>query len=1362
MDFRINSNAITTELYTFITTGNGILTGNPGAGKSYEIGKLLRCLKENGYTVLPLPIDKLVAESDLDLQNELDLTNNLIEYLANEPQVSSAKKGIVIIDAFDAARSGNKRNFYLKLIRKIIAKLGDEWNVLVVVRLYDAKKSGDLLNIFSDKPDTDRLLNFEALKVSKEIPCRHVILPELKQEDLDSVINLHPELSKISHDLNPRLKNLLYNPFYISLVLSLIQIEREAINLKSIYSEVQLLDLYWDMRIEKTQSGIDYDILLTELSQMMIENHSLSVPISAMPHLTGDKISYLMSSGILTDVGINKTKIAFSHNILFDYAVSRLAINDDENGLMHFISSDKSNIVFLKPSILYYLTKIWYNDKKLFKKISLKIYKAKESEIPLLAKIMPTQVLVQEAESVNDIQFIFSLYADDSIYRNWLHATIFSTLTSLSSDVESQRSFNRRFWLNYFEQIVENSKNPYDFNFVGWLSKIQKDDNDSTIQLQIGRISRKILSTCLELRKSDRTIDSFASHLPVILVVNTFGTDSVQSREILDRVFEIAHEPDFDLSYLFSVAFNIREIFSFDPEFISKFYILIFSRNEESTKQTELSNVGFLRLTSNRRQDFEGIRYHLGQESGALLDSNLKMGLRTLIQSVNYGICKQHVRPYPDGRPIQEKVEVFPFYEKEAKYLEDYCYIWSDSHYQTDAEFEILTQIKNKLIKIAENPNNKSELETALMEYRDHAIVSILWRDLLKLIASNPEPFSNVIPDLICAKPLQMHSETIDELAELIETSVRLLSDAQINQIVARILNTFDEIEDKEYKKYLQVKRNFLLSKIPSKFYPTDELKRDLGEYCRTNSKPPRKPIEFSATGVRNLTEEDILEFKKIDPLIDDNKTLLPSISAIKKFNDKWSNEHVSTEDASAIEHPLKTLLDQIEDPTLKIQINTYEYAWEELSRCAKIISRELESSTSNLYEHSRKILLKSATVIPTQEIVEFTQDYDPLAWSPNPVTEAAEGLLHLYILNDDDEIWESIEKLSRDRNPVVRSLILLDLVILLDKHQEKYWDLIDVFIKNDDNFKIHELICYSLNSTFRKNPTWISESEARIEKILIKSKKTAEVELGFINNNCFFSSVSYFAFVDESQWAKEFFEEVIQKPDLYSLIRPRIVSLLINQFFKTPTIFNKKFDGTRSSISIWLNQIIISTFHEIQIVLSTQSQLADEEKKQIEKHYDVIEEFITRFFFVVDKKYNKIDDEESQILAIESVYHLEKDTFELLLDSMLKLDKSMIIRGHEMQYLMGILDSCLSQDPEKVLELTLKSLMIGQRIGYSSDYLGQREIQNFIEHLLVDHREILEGRIAMNNFTELLDNYIRGNNPDAMKFIMSIDLEYN
>lgn len=1360
MEFRINPDSITNELYNFVENGNGILTGSPGSGKSYEVNKLLKYLQEKEKTVLFLPIDKLISESDVDLQEELGLKTNLFEYISSEKHVSNSNKGIIIIDAFDAARSGKKRNFYIKLIRKIVAELSGEWNILVVVRLFDAQKSNELLNIFSVSPEIDQPIQIKILKTSKEIPCRHVVLPELNAEDLTHLFENHPILTKYSDSVNPRIRILLLNPFYISLILQLIQTEENTVKIKSVYSEVQLLDLYWNSRIERSQSGMNYEILLTELTNLMVTTHSLSVPISGMINFPTENSAYLLSSGILTTVGINKNKIAYTHNILFDYAVSRLVIDDKENGLINFISEDKSRIVLLKPSIRYYLSKIWYNDKNLFKKICLKLYKAPSSELPLIAKIMPTQILVREANSSNDVQFISSLYEKEAKYRDWLHATIFSSLISFEDDSEFPYPPNRKFWLSYFERVIQDSSNPHDFNVAGWLYKIQKIDNSPEIQNQIGKISRKMLSTCINLRKTDRNIDGFASHLPVTLVVKTYGTNPTQSKEILEKIFEIVNEDDFELSYLRAVAYDIKEIFPYDDEFISKFYALIFYRTEESTKQTELGTTAHFRLTSNRRQDFDGIRYHLGQESGALLDSNLKNGLKTLIRAINYGVCRMHILPYlQDGHSINERITEFTFNNKKSKFLEDFCYIWSDSHYHMHPEFEMLTQIKNKIIKLVESPDDESVLKAAINEYGDHAVVAVLWRDLIKIVSTNPKSFSLVLIDLICAKPLQIHSETINELAELIESSIKYLSDEEINLVVTRTVENFENIDDDDRKRYLRERRNYLLSKIPKKNLPSEELKSIAEDYRENRRAAPRKPVEISRAEVGFISEEDILEIKGVDSNSDEYKLVQPKISAIKIFNNQWINEKISEADALIILKSFIELYTIVENPEMNLSQKTIDYAWEELARSAKIISRGINDPNSELYDYSCKVLLRSATLSITQHKEVFTPDYDPLAWSPTPVTDAAEGLLHLYSLRDGDEIWSAIKKLSQNEDPVVRSIIAIDLIYIFDKKPKHFWNIIDTFIEVEDNYKIHELICISLNNAFRKKPDCVSDVKKRFETIWMKSEKLGTAGSKIIENNCFIGSVSYFAFVHETEWAKTFFENVIQRKSQYSAIRPRIVSLIIDQFFKTPIVFNSKYDEARSSVNGWLNKILHEVFDEIQS-LPAKPQWTVDDKKRFENLYGVIEQFITRFFFIVDKKYNNIDDPDNLNQAIEKIFSLEKETIEFVLDSLLKSD--VVLRGDEIQYMLGILDSCLSQDPEKVLELTVKTLKIGNRIGYSSDHLGKTEIQEFIDHLIADHRDILEGKDSMDNFTELLDSFVVGNSPESINYIMSLDLEFN
>jgi len=1357
-DYRLNPEDITTDLYNFITSGCGILTGNPGAGKSYEIRKLIKKIQKEEIPVLFLPIDKIIAESDTDLQTELDLKKDLFDYIASQDDVSSTRKGIVIIDAFDAARSGTKRNFFIKLIRKIISRLSDEWNVLVVVRLFDAIKSSDLLEIFPSFTISDLNDQYKSLKTSKEIFCRHVLLPELSSEDVAYVLSDHPVLSQVSQDFNERLKFLLFNPFYITLAIDLVQNEKNNLKLKSVFSEVQLLALFWNSRIEKNKSSLKYDILLSDITKKMIANHSLSVSITDLSPSDADEINYFLSSGILSNVGLNKTKLAFVHNILFDYAVSRLIISDNEEGLIKFISEDRSRAVLLRPSIQYYLTNIWYLDKNLFKKICLNLYK-NEREISLVTRIMPIQVLVLEADSTNDCKFVFSLYDGNSEYRNWLHATIFSALVSFDREIKSTNIPSTRFWLNYFERVIEDSKNPYDFNLVIWLAKIQEVDKRPDIQQQIGRISRRLFSTCLELRNTNPNIDAFASHLPVILVVKTFGTDPVQSRNILDKIFEISNDEDFDLSYLSFIAHNIKEIFPYDLEYVLKFYTFIFSRTEDSTKQTVLGNAGFFQLTSNRRQDFEGIRFSLGQQSESLINSNLEMGMRTLLKSINYGICREHIRPYPEDGRIEERIENFTFNNGESKFLRDYCYIWSDSHFHTDPEFEMLTQVKNRIILISERAEEPELVKIILKEFGDYVVVAYLWREVIKIISANPKPFSSVILDLVCASPLQRNSETINELAELIAVSIQYLSEDEIHQVVASIQKTFNEIEE-THKKYFHDERCYLLSKIPLNYLPNDE-STAVQNYLKKGDVPPRKPIEISEGGIRETTIDDILKFRKIDLHVEEHKPVLDHILNVKKFNDKWINEKLSEEEATSIFSSLMELYEIIDNQKKPIPQNIHEFSLYELSRCARILSRTIENPNSELFELTRNILLKSAGSSYTLNDDKITPEYDPLFWSPIPVTDAAEGLLNLYSLRSDEEIWASIKTLSQHEYPVVRSIIASNVGIIFNSSSEKFWEIVDSFIQNEENYKIHEILCNDLSWVCKNKPENKSKVIPRQELILNKSKRPGFESLGIINNCCFIELASYFAFVEDVEWAKSFTEDIIKKPEIYLKIRSRMVSLIISGYFKTPTIFNIKFDKARSQISRWINQILATTLQETVSLLEKTPEITDNNRKQFSDLYDVIDEYITRFYFAVDKEYSKISDPDQYDRAVRTIYNSEKETLRFFLETSLKMERRFIIRGHEMQYLIGLLDSCLGQDPEGVLNLTVKALKFGNRIGFSSDYLGKKEIQKFISHLLADHREILEKEKSMIDFTELLDNFAGGNSPEAIKYIMSLDLEY-
>ena len=57
-------------------------------------------------------------------------------------------------------------------------------------------------------------------------------------------------------------------------------------------------------------------------------------------------------------------RISFSHNILFDYAVARLLL--DEESFQPFINEDASRSIFFRPSLSFFFHHLWLTDRNLF------------------------------------------------------------------------------------------------------------------------------------------------------------------------------------------------------------------------------------------------------------------------------------------------------------------------------------------------------------------------------------------------------------------------------------------------------------------------------------------------------------------------------------------------------------------------------------------------------------------------------------------------------------------------------------------------------------------------------------------------------------------------------------------------------------------------------------------------------------------------------------------------------------------------------------------------------------------------------------------------------------------------------------
>ena len=443
---RINRETLRSDLQDFVLRGNGAVIGSPGVGKTYLLKELRQSLKSAGIPHLLLPIDQLEDGTNKTLQQELSYEGDLIEKLKSIPV--SDQKGILLFDAFDAARNEQTRKRFLRLIRHAIDKLSESWNVVVTVRTYDAQKSQELLDLFGNFDNTD-LTQYH----SKGILCRHFTIPPLNEDEIRQAFDQISDLESVYNDGSEEFKQLLANPFNLWLLEKILKTSQEDLDFSQIHSEVQLLDLFWQRRVAAGRDEPHHLFILEQMAHRMVKERSLTVrQYDVYEDLGLDNPARqrawneLLSGEILAKVSSTGQRIAFSHNILFDYAISVLLIEDEPQQLEDFVHEDPSRSLFLRPSFTYFFTRLWYDNdapEKFWRAFWHILPSDQSLHLRLFARLIPTSVIANEARSIDQLKPLLERLRNGGEFADEAMTHLLQSLRTLQIERDT-------LWINFF------------------------------------------------------------------------------------------------------------------------------------------------------------------------------------------------------------------------------------------------------------------------------------------------------------------------------------------------------------------------------------------------------------------------------------------------------------------------------------------------------------------------------------------------------------------------------------------------------------------------------------------------------------------------------------------------------------------------------------------------------------------------------------------------------------------------------------------------------------------------------------------------------------------------------------------------
>ena len=1343
---KINRQKLLNDLQDFASEGNGVIIGSPGIGKTYLLKELRQRLKSAEILHLLLPIDQLGDGTDKDLQQELSLEkDDLIEELKFIPDLD--KKAILLFDAFDAARNEQTRKRFLHLIRRAIQEL-DKWNVVVTVRTYDAKKSQELLDLFGNPYDND-LGQYH----TEGILCRHFTIPLLNGDEIRQAFDQIPHLKSIYESGSQDFKSLLANPFNFWLLEKILTISKDVPDFSQIHSEVQLLDLFWQRRIEGVNNAEDRHFLLTQVTHRMVEERSLTVRRNNVYRdlklgETAIQMAWdnLFSDEILAKVS-SEQRIAFFHNILFDYAISILLIEDDPKKLEEFVDEDPSRPLFLRPSLTYFFTRLWYDAPETFWRAFWYVLPNDQSvHLRLFARLIPTNVIANEARKIRQLAPLLEKLQNGEDVATEAIMRLLQSFRALQIERDA-------LWSDFFHRVSAHLHHDFAWDLAILASKIldQATETKNTAIIDTcGEIGRRLFGWTWQEREASGNdwYNQLGSSRAVPLIAKTYGSNIDESRRLLKKILELTQEDNFPISYLTWLTEHVDKIWIHDPEFAASIYRAVFAHDETSEEKTNVSLGPLLPMTSTRRQDYSICQYRLIKHFPNFLQAEPLVATQAAIQSLNFFIIKEHIAGYlKDHVEFQDLIETFEFRGKSAYFVPDGSHIWDETSY-SDEPIEIADELFKFIASLASSQNSISRLDSLLDVFRDEVWVTFFWKHLLKTAAQFPKVFAPRLFELCIAKPIQLSNDALYELGLFLENAADEFTPSQLRQIEDTILTLPEEATDENDREILEDRRNLLLAQIPLNLLQTDDAKKIREEIERTDQVPENKPLVNFRSWSEPSTEEKRLKRLGVDTTALENQELQRFWETLDKFKSDWLNDTPTEEATESILPPLQEAYAAIDGNT-KADKEVIDSLWFKLTACVAILGRVADKLETDQFAFCRQLTLQGAKHELPKPDPQHDAQSEFTGYSPYPRHEAAHGLLRLSTRDLDAEMLDTIESLASDPVPSVRMVTAMELFRVYFKMPEKFWHIVEHRAAHETTHVVQKYLYNTLaHVVARKKEN--EDKTVRIMDKLLKRIPQPTVRSG--PSNSFIDLLMWLAISRENSWALKTIEDTFFKdPILFANSLSSAVYRVLKDYVIPENLETPEGRETTQRAITFLEQAINVASDGVQQLRKTFNN-TEETQQKLRATYQVIDGVIMHLYSeVAHEKKQKISDE----LRCR-FYNEVKPLMEQVIT--FAEGKNGLMFAPTAHRFMKLLTSCLSCNPKEVLHLAEGVARSSERFGYNLDSLGVAEVVKFVEIILADYREEVRDGQGLEDLLNLLDIFAKTGWSDALRLVWRLD----
>ncbi len=1298
-------------------TGNLLIIGEPGAGKSAVINALGRALKAKGHDVIELAVDRFSIESLEGLSAALRLRHSLPDVLEAWDGPTS---GFLILDALDASRGGPAEAAFKRLI-EIVIELPGRWTVVASIRTFDLSLGRNFQVLFKGTPP-DITLRSGAFSA-----VRHIKVPPWSDTEFGELLALSPRLAVVLSGSPEKLRELAMVPFNTRLLAELVAGGAISSDFSKVDSQIALLNLYWEHRV--VRHGTAAEVCLRAVVAEMVARRTLQATRLEVAEKFPQTLDTLTGEGVLVLINQQRS-VQFRHHLLFDYAASRVFLDAEQIvlGEATFPKTDGLGLV-LAPAMSFLLRGLWTEDTQhdQFWSAVSRLLGAHDCD-PLIRAVAARMAAELPILATDIIPFGQMIASGDA---NALSA-LAHIVGAVAVRLEDEPTAALPPWVRLALELSSNPE-PVAALLRMLCFLLATRTNEDCLRRDLGAAARALL------QYGFTHDDSRYIATPTIgFVAETMSTDCDASAALLIQIFSDARFEKFGSQEIPALARKIAPVALADPAFAAKVYREVYTLEIKDSQKTSMGTGRILNLTSNTIQDFESSRWSLGEFFPKFLEQTPDQAARAFIGAMEGYVLR---RPYASDLPACQTVDG-P--EGVVLLQPDQSYIWAhDARPQFTQDGEALLL---KFVVFLESGPEPLVLEAARRVIQE-ARLGVIWSRLFMAAANRGGALAKLTVPYATRIEFLLAADTRKDAIDLISAYYDQFTDEERQKIESMAINaTFKDFACSEESRQRFLQR--LFGTIGRDRLSTDEARAAV-ETGSPEDEVNRRIFKLTVSTMTPLENYWMDEQTRLDPA---TVRMTEMMDEVKKelhleINDRDEPDELGR--AMAVLVSLKTEIDETTaiDETL---IDRAEGVF--MQGVHKLVNSSLISKETP--DQTIETILGWIEFGCTTSHPRVDNDTEPNfekfpSWgSPSARIEAAELTLDLTLKRAEayPRLQRIIDQMLTDPHPAVRMNTAVRLIRIWDIDRPGFWAKASNLIATEDNRAVLDNFIVQVLSTV----VWHGGERQVADLVLplLDSLEENDDRNKAIRPHLIQMNLQFwmkFGFAD----AKERVDAWIAKPiDCENEICEAIRWLRNTCTAGLRGAAEFELVKQRGQAISLFTEVVEKAGREL-VALGTLSNLDNAQIARAQSAIQIIDTACQQLYFGSGAFSNQNSQDNQPEMTAENM--------RVFLAEITSVLRTIGEHGgpHTIHYLIQLLEYLIEADPRGVFDLIASTILRGNSDrGYQSEFLAADLVVKLVGRYLADHKEIFDDSQRRLALIDILETFVAAGWPAVRRLI--------